>query len=124
MASSSTGAHAKRPAARREAADSDSDDEHDASHRPTAPPPKKQRARASHGGGGTSSQLVSQATEIQANNVRAPPTIVAPVRNINRSLENGTLLRIRLQNFKSHQNFSMDFGPVRTACSHRGEASD
>ena len=95
----------------------DDDDDDLGEDNRTAPPPKRsKKARASGVGaagfsGAGASQYQSQRTE-QLGSVHAPreaPQSQAPIRNLAR--ENGALLCIRLQNFKSHNNFEMNFGP-------------
>ena len=97
----------------------------------TAPPPARQRKKVSHGGG-------SLETEVQGGNARAgsgSSSAMTPVRCwladvalilalalldparapwTQRRLadaDNGSLLSIKLINFKSHQHFAVDFGP-------------
>ena len=82
---------------------------------PTAPLPPKKKQRASHGEGSSCSSaplssgvINTQETQILSN-VRAPLSSTLTPRRL--LLENGALLHIHLENFKSHANFSMRFGP-------------
>ena len=80
---------------------------------PTAPQPPKKKQRSSVGGVGT------QETEVVCSNAREPPSSSAATSTLSSTgvrrrlvgLENGALLHIHLENFKSHANFSLDFGP-------------
>ena len=86
----------------------------DAAGNHTAPPPKRSKSTVggptSQGASTSQQPFLSQHTEQLASNNRAVPSAPTP-RNLNRERENGALLHIKMQNFKSHGNFEMSFGP-------------
>lgn len=95
--------------------DDDDDDEHmaDGGAAASVKPKASKRARTSIPSASQASgvSFVSQETEVIAPHARAVTAGRLSLEPRRLDVENGTLLNVRLVNFKSHAHFSMDFGP-------------